>query len=137
MVLDDNVFVERVLPGSILRQLTAEEMAEYRRPYLEPGESRRPTLTWPRQIPLSGEPADVVGEQPQQERAHPGAAQVDGAHVRHVEHAGVTTHGVVLLDLGAVGDRHVPAAEVHHPRAGGDVEVMERCAFSHCGGGKF
>jgi haloalkane dehalogenase len=60
MVLDDNVFVERVLPGSILRQLTAEEMTEYRRPYLEPGESRRPTLTWPRQIPLEGTPQDVV-----------------------------------------------------------------------------
>ena len=60
MVLDDNVFVERVLPGSILRTLTAEEMAEYRRPYLEAGESRRPTLTWPRQIPLEGMPQDVV-----------------------------------------------------------------------------
>jgi haloalkane dehalogenase len=60
MVLDANVFVERVLPGSILRKLTDAEMAVYRRPYLEPGESRRPTLTWPRQIPLDGEPADVV-----------------------------------------------------------------------------
>jgi haloalkane dehalogenase len=60
MVLDKNVFVERVLPGSVLRGLTAEEMAVYRRPYLEPGEGRRPTLTWPRQIPLDGEPADVV-----------------------------------------------------------------------------
>jgi haloalkane dehalogenase len=61
MVLDKNVFVERVLPGSVLRGLTDEEMAVYRRPYLQPGESRRPTLTWPRQIPLDGEPADVVG----------------------------------------------------------------------------
>ena len=60
MVLDKNVFVERVLPGSVLRPLTDEEMAEYRRPYLEPGESRRPTLTWPRQIPIEGEPADVT-----------------------------------------------------------------------------
>ena len=54
------MFVERILPASVLRRLTAEEMAVYRRPYLEPGESRRPTLTWPRQIPLDGEPADVV-----------------------------------------------------------------------------
>jgi haloalkane dehalogenase len=61
MVLDKNVFVERVLPGSVLRGLTDQEMAVYRRPYLEPGEARRPTLTWPRQIPLDGEPADVVG----------------------------------------------------------------------------
>ena len=47
---------KRVLPASILRDLTAEEMAEYRRPFLEPGEARRPTLTWPREIPLEGEP---------------------------------------------------------------------------------
>ena len=60
MVLHKNVFVERVLPGSVLRGLTDEEMAVYRRPYLEPGEARRPTLTWPRQIPLDGEPAEVV-----------------------------------------------------------------------------
>ena len=60
MILKNNVFVERILPGSILRKLTAEEMEHYRRPFLEPGESRRPTLTWPRQIPLEGEPADVV-----------------------------------------------------------------------------
>jgi haloalkane dehalogenase len=61
MVLEQNVFVERVLPGSILRKLGDAEMAVYRRPYLEPGESRRPTLTWPRQIPIEGEPADVTG----------------------------------------------------------------------------
>jgi haloalkane dehalogenase len=60
VVLQKNVFVERVLPASVIRRLTEEEMAAYRRPYREPGESRRPTLTWPRQIPISGEPADVV-----------------------------------------------------------------------------
>ena len=60
MVLDNNAFVERVLPGSVLRPLTDEEMGQYRRPYLRPGEDRRPTLTWPRQIPLEGEPPDVV-----------------------------------------------------------------------------
>jgi len=60
MVLDKNIFVEKVLPGSVLRTLTDEEMAVYRHPYLEPGESRRPTLTWPRQIPIDGEPANVV-----------------------------------------------------------------------------
>jgi haloalkane dehalogenase len=61
MVLEKNIFVERVLTGSVLRKLTDEEMNVYRRPYLTPGEDRRPTLTWPRQIPLGGEPADVVG----------------------------------------------------------------------------
>ncbi len=60
LVLDKNLFVEAVLPNAILRGLTAEEHAEYRRPFLEPGEGRRPTLTWPRQIPIVGEPADVV-----------------------------------------------------------------------------
>jgi haloalkane dehalogenase len=60
VVLQKNVFVERVLPASVIRKLTEEEMAVYRRPFQEPGESRRPTLTWPRQIPIDGEPADVV-----------------------------------------------------------------------------
>jgi haloalkane dehalogenase len=60
MILEKNVFVERILPGSILRDLSDDEMTEYRRPFLEPGEDRRPTLTWPRQIPLGGEPADVA-----------------------------------------------------------------------------
>lgn len=61
MVLQWNVFVERILPASVLRDLTDEEMEVYRRPYVEPGESRRPTLTWPRELPLDGEPEDVVG----------------------------------------------------------------------------
>ena len=60
MILNKNMFVERVLPGSILRDLADEEMAEYRRPFAKAGEDRRPTLTWPREIPLGGEPADVV-----------------------------------------------------------------------------
>ena len=60
MALDKNIFVERVLPGSVLRALTEEEMAAYRKPFLEPGESRRPTLSWPRQIPIDGEPPEVV-----------------------------------------------------------------------------
>ena len=60
MILDKNIFVERVLPGSVLRGLTEAEMAVYRAPFLEAGEDRRPTLTWPRQIPVGGEPADVT-----------------------------------------------------------------------------
>ena len=60
IILERNVFVERILPASVVRGLTEAEMEVYRRPYLEQGESRRPTLTWPRQIPLDGEPADVV-----------------------------------------------------------------------------
>jgi haloalkane dehalogenase len=60
MALENNVFVERVLPGSVLRKLSDAEMDVYRRPFLASGEDRRPTLTWPREIPLAGEPADVV-----------------------------------------------------------------------------
>ena len=54
MVLQENFFIEKILPGAVLRTLTAEEMAEYRRPFAEPGEGRRPTLTWPREIPIEG-----------------------------------------------------------------------------------
>jgi haloalkane dehalogenase len=60
IILEKNVFVERILPSSIMRDLTDEEMAMYRAPYVVPGESRRPTLTWPRQIPVEGEPEDVA-----------------------------------------------------------------------------
>ncbi len=60
MVLDKNLFVEAILPASIMRKLSDDEMHEYRRPFADAGEGRRPTLTWPRQIPLDGEPADVV-----------------------------------------------------------------------------
>ncbi|MDH3679602.1 MAG: haloalkane dehalogenase [Acidimicrobiia bacterium] len=60
MVLTKNLFVEAVLPGSVIRKLSEDEMDTYRRPYTEPGESRRPTLTWPRQIPIAGEPPDVT-----------------------------------------------------------------------------
>jgi len=59
MILAKNVFVERILPASVLRGLAPEEMERYREPFREPGESRRPTLTWPREIPIDGEPADV------------------------------------------------------------------------------
>ena len=59
LILEQNLFVERVLPGSMIRKLSQAEMEEYRRPFREKGETRRPTLTWPRQIPIEGEPPDV------------------------------------------------------------------------------
>ncbi len=59
MILDKNLFIEAVLPGSILRKMSDEEMDVYRRPFANAGEDRRPTLTWPRQIPIEGTPADV------------------------------------------------------------------------------
>jgi haloalkane dehalogenase len=60
MVLDKNMFVERVLPASILRGLEPAEMAEYRRPFANSREDRWPTLSWPREIPIDGEPHSVV-----------------------------------------------------------------------------
>ena len=60
MVLDKNMFVERVLPASILRQLEPAEMAEYRRPFVSSSEDRWPTLAWPREIPIDREPLAVV-----------------------------------------------------------------------------
>ena len=63
MILEKNIFVERVLPSSVLRGLTEDEMAVCRAPFATPGEDRRPTLSWPRQLPIAGEPASVVAEQ--------------------------------------------------------------------------
>jgi haloalkane dehalogenase len=60
MVLEQNTFVEGVLPASVKRQLSDEEMDHYRKPFRDAGEDRRPTLSWPRNIPIEGEPADVV-----------------------------------------------------------------------------
>ena len=59
LILEKNYFVEKVLPGSIIRTLDADEMNEYRRPFLSSGEDRRPTLSWPREIPIEGEPGNV------------------------------------------------------------------------------
>jgi haloalkane dehalogenase len=60
MILRDNRFVEEVLPGGVLRELSEAELDVYRAPYRTAGESRRPTLSWPRQLPIDGEPAEVV-----------------------------------------------------------------------------
>lgn len=60
LILEKNFFVERVLPSSILRELAEEEQREYARPFRKAGEDRRPTLTWPREIPIAGEPEEVV-----------------------------------------------------------------------------
>jgi haloalkane dehalogenase len=60
LILEQNAFVEAVLPGSVLRGLSDAEMNHYRRPFRNAGEDRRPTLSWPRDLPIGGEPADVV-----------------------------------------------------------------------------
>lgn len=60
MVLEDNFFIEKLLPGTVMRPLTEKEHAEYRRPFLNEGEDRRATLAGPRQLPIAGEPADTV-----------------------------------------------------------------------------
>ena len=60
LVLEENFFVERILPAMVLSEVSEEVHNEYRRPYLKPGEDRRPTLTWPREIPIDGLPADTL-----------------------------------------------------------------------------
>lgn len=60
LVLQQNLFIEKVLPAMVLGDLPTEVWNEYRRPYRNPGEDRRPSLTWPREIPVNGEPADVL-----------------------------------------------------------------------------
>lgn len=59
LIADRNVFVERILPASVLRPLASEDMDEYRRPFADAGDGRAPTLVWPREIPVAGQPADV------------------------------------------------------------------------------
>jgi len=61
LIFEKNVFIERILPASVQRELTDTEMAAYRQPFLEMGETRRPMLSWPRSLPIDGEPADVTG----------------------------------------------------------------------------
>ncbi len=60
MVLEKNTFIEKVLPASIERRLSPREMGNYRAPFFETGETRRPTLSWPRQLPIDGQPEEVV-----------------------------------------------------------------------------
>lgn len=58
LILEDNVFIERVLPGSIMRQLSEAELDVYRAPFDKP-ETRRPVWRFPNELPVAGEPADV------------------------------------------------------------------------------
>lgn len=60
LVLEKNLFVERILPAAMVQDLSAKAHDIYRRPYLAGGEVRRPTLTWPRMLPIDGEPPDVT-----------------------------------------------------------------------------
>ncbi|NKB48758.1 MAG: haloalkane dehalogenase [Alphaproteobacteria bacterium] len=60
LVLEENFFVEKVFTAGVMRDIDDETMTEIRRPYSEAGEGRRATLTWPRQIPIAGEPKDVA-----------------------------------------------------------------------------
>ena len=62
IVLEKNVFVERILLNDSANGFSEEEKNEYIRPFKNPGEDRRPTLTWPRQIPVNGSPQAVIDE---------------------------------------------------------------------------
>ena len=75
--------------------------------------------------------ADVIGEQQAQEIERRRPCEIDDPHVRDVEHSGVAPHRVMFIDLGAVVQRHVPSAEVDHPRARGAVNLVKRRALEH------
>jgi len=111
MVLQENFFIEKILPGAILRAFTAEEMAQYRRPFAEPGEGRRPTLTWPREIPIEGEPADVnallgSGANLDTVRAWPAQTEVTVAGVHFVQEDSPDEIGRAIADwMGRWADR--------------------------------
>ena len=60
LILEKNMFIEAVLPNSIIRKLQTDEMEMYRKPYIKQGEDRRPMLSWPREIPIEGSPENVV-----------------------------------------------------------------------------
>ena len=60
LILNKNIFIEGVLPNSIIRNLDEEEMEAYRKPFLKSGEDRRPSLSWPREIPIENEPKNVT-----------------------------------------------------------------------------
>ena len=112
-------------PEEIVAEEIDDEVVEHRAVGLE--QARIERLAGHLQL------VDVVGEHVAQERARALAFDVDDAHVRDVEHARVAAHRAVLVDLGAVVDRHVPAAEIHHARAGRAVHGVEGCLFRHAG----
>lgn len=89
MVLQKNVFVERVLPSSVMRALSEAELNEYRRPFTAPGEDRRPTLSWPRQIPIDGEPKDCGADRAGLRRLARGERRAETVRQRR---AGVDSH---------------------------------------------
>ena len=74
IVLEKNIFVERILLNDSANGFSEEEKVEYIRPFKNPGEDRRPTLTWPRQIPIEGEPSEVVEEVSKNAKFHQDSA---------------------------------------------------------------
>ena len=122
MVLEDNFFIEQILPKAILRKLSTDEMAAYRRPFAEPGEGRRPTLTWVRQLPIDGEPADVTAIV---------AAYADWLTTSHVPKLWVKGEPGLLLSGGANLDfvrglpaqSHVTVAGIHYVQEDSPDEI--------------
>ncbi len=78
-----------------------------------------------------GDAVHVVGQQVAQEVPRAGTGDIHHRHVGDIEYAGVLAHRMVLLDLGAIVDRHVPAAKVDHLAAGRQVRVVQSCAMTH------
>ncbi|MDH3612323.1 MAG: haloalkane dehalogenase [Gammaproteobacteria bacterium] len=99
MILEKNLFVERVLPGSVIRELTTEEMDAYRKPFTRPGEDRRPTLTWPRQIPINAEPGAILtGPQREFCRTFPNQSEVTVPGIHFIQEDSATEIAAALAD---------------------------------------
>jgi haloalkane dehalogenase len=111
MILEDNAFIERVLPGNIIRKLTDEEMAIYRAPFPTP-ESRVPTWRFPNELPIAGEPADVYST---------------------IEHAHVALSRSSYPKLLFVGD---PGALVSLELADSFPKKLTNCRVVHLGPGR-
>lgn len=115
LVLEENIFIERLLPGSLLRRLTEEELAAYRRPFLAPGEVRRPMLAWPREIPFEGEPGDVHGHRGPVCRLAGGQFRPQALHQRRPGRHTDRCTARVLSHLAVPEGSHRPRA-AFHPR---------------------
>jgi haloalkane dehalogenase len=110
MILEDNAFIERVLPGNVIRKLTNEEMATYRAPFPTP-ESRVPTWRFPNELPIAGRPADVYST---------------------IEHAHMALSRSSYPRLLSVGD---PGALVSPVFADSFAKKLNNCRVIHLGPG--
>lgn len=114
LVLEQNFFVEKVFTAGVMRELDAATMAEIRRPYAEPGENRRATLSWPREIPIEGVPADVT-RVVDENAAWMAATGIPKLFV-NVEPGQIVFEGDLRVIRGWLNQTEVTVRGLHHPQ---------------------